>query len=332
MVAKFAAALYEFVYEPLETLRLPRFKGNLLRGGFGAVFKNLVCVAGHGCPPCQLKEKCPYGYLFETPVPTGAAVLRLNEHVPHPFVIRPPLDERREYPRGERLSFGVMLIGRGVQYLPYFVIVFQQLGRQGLGRELGRMALDTVTAVSAWDGTRTPLYSAGLPTLQPDAPPMTWADVERRAAALPTDRMRVRFLTPTRLKHGGGWARRPEFHILIRALLRRLSSLAYFHCGERLEADFRGLIAQAEQVRLGECDLRWVERERWSGRQQRAMSLGGLVGEAEYVGDLSPFRSLLAAGELLHVGKATVFGNGLFRVGDGGLATTHGRKGSQEGA
>ena len=44
------------------------------------------------------------------------------------------------------------------------------------------------------------------------------------------------------------------------------------------------------------------------------MSLGGLVGEAVYEGDLSPFLPILAAGELVHVGKSTVFGNGLYRI------------------
>jgi hypothetical protein len=138
--------------------------------------------------------------------------------------------------------------------------------------------------------------------------------VERRAAALPPGRLTVRFLTPARLKHNGKYVRIPEFHVLVRALLRRLSSLAYFHCGARWETDYAGLVAQAGQVRLADSGARWVDWERYSGRQEREINLGGIVGEATYQGDLAPFLPLLAAGELVHVGKATVFGNGMMEV------------------
>ncbi|MCL4441536.1 MAG: hypothetical protein M1609_13380 [Firmicutes bacterium] len=44
-------------------------------------------------------------------------------------------------------------------------------------------------------------------------------------------------------------------NIIIRNLLRRISSLAYFHHGKTLKADFRALIANAEDVRPMANDL-----------------------------------------------------------------------------
>ena len=41
----------------------------------------------------------------------------------------------------------------------------------------------------------------------------------------------------------------PPFHVLVGKLLARVSSLSYFHCGERWETDYRGWIEQAEAVR-----------------------------------------------------------------------------------
>ena len=38
--------------------------------------------------------------------------------------------------------------------------------------------------------------------------------------------------------------------------------------------------------------------------------MGGLVGRVTYEGDLHDYLTLLAMGELVHVGKGTVFGNG----------------------
>jgi CRISPR/Cas system endoribonuclease Cas6 (RAMP superfamily) len=42
--------------------------------------------------------------------------------------------------------------------------------------------------------------------------------------------------------------------------------------------------------------------------------MGGLVGRVTYEGDLSDYLPLLALGELVHVGKGTVFGNGQYQI------------------
>jgi len=122
----------------------------------------------------------------------------------------------------------------------------------------------------------------------------------------------------TRLKFQGGLEDRPEFHILIRSLLRRTSSLLYFHHGTRLDMDFRGFIAQAERVRLAAQDTRWVDWERYSSRQDTRMKLGGLVGTATYefndAGLADLFLPWLILGEHIHVGKGCTFGLGWLNV------------------
>ena len=93
-----------------------------------------------------------------------------------------------------------------------------------------------------------------------------------------------------------------------------MSSLSYFHCGQLWDADFRGIIAAAEAVEATRLAVEWVDWERYSCRQKQRMNLGGFVGEVTYQGDLGPFRPLLALGELVHVGKACVFGNGRYEL------------------
>jgi hypothetical protein len=44
------------------------------------------------------------------------------------------------------------------------------------------------------------------------------------------------------------------------------------------------------------------------------MKMGGFVGEAVYKGDLTEFRPLLVLGQLVHIGKACVFGNGRYEI------------------
>ena len=100
----------------------------------------------------------------------------------------------------------------------------------------------------------------------------------------------------------------------MRSLLRRLSSLAYFHHGWDLDLDFTGLIDRAEEVRIIEDNTRWVDWERYSSRQDSRMNLGGLVGRVTYQGPLSAFMPLLKFGELIHVGKGAVFGMGKYKI------------------
>jgi hypothetical protein len=124
----------------------------------------------------------------------------------------------------------------------------------------------------------------------------------------------LHFITPTRLVYAEALTSTPDFHVLIRTLLRRLSNLAYFHCGAALDLDFRGLIAAAEQVETVESELRWCDWERYSARQDTRMKLGGFVGRVTYRGDLQPFLPLLQLGEIVHVGKGTSFGLGKYGI------------------
>jgi hypothetical protein len=120
------------------------------------------------------------------------------------------------------------------------------------------------------------------------------------------------FLTATRLIFDRHLASVPEFHILIRNLLRRLSNLAYFHCDSDLDLDFRGLVDAAQEVKLIENRTRWHDGERYSARQGAKLKMGGVVGEAVYEGEIQPFAPLLALGEVLHVGKGPGLGLGRY--------------------
>ncbi len=314
----FTLAHYRLTLEALEPLHLPPFKGSALRGGFGHTFKQLVCSQPWPCAQrCQRGNACPYGYIFETAPPAGSEVLRTFREVPRPFVIEPPQDRRTYIPAGDRLTFGLTLVGQAIPFLPDFVVVFQELGRRGLGRRRGQYRLLAVDAVLPHEGRAEPVYREEDGEVRSADLPIRIPAIVAHAARFSPDRLTLHFVTPTRLKHEGRWVRRgPPFHVLVKALLGRISSLSYFHCGQRWETDFRGWIDRARAVRLARAETRWEDWERFSGRQRRRVKMGGLVGRATYEGDLEPFLPLLALGELVHVGKGTVFGNGQYRVGE----------------
>jgi CRISPR/Cas system endoribonuclease Cas6 (RAMP superfamily) len=134
--------------------------------------------------------------------------------------------------------------------------------------------------------------------------------------------VRVTFVTQTRLKHAGSFARRPDFQVLFRRLLGRLSALARFHDGGPLDVDFRGLIEAAGAVRLARDETRWTRWARYSARQDRRMEWEGLVGGAVYEGDFAPFWPYLVFGQWTHVGSATTFGLGRYRIEPSGTIQT----------
>lgn len=125
----------------------------------------------------------------------------------------------------------------------------------------------------------------------------------------------LNFLTPTRILYNGHLTLDLEFHMLIRNLLRRLSLLYYFHCnGDSSGWDFRGIIEKAQDVKVREKNLRWYDWQRYSGRQETRIKMGGFVGEISFEGEVEPFMPLIKAGEILHVGKGTGFGLGRFKI------------------
>lgn len=314
--SKFALVHYRFILEALEPLHLPPYKGSALRGGFGHTFKRLVCTHPLLCnDACQLKNDCPYGYVFETSPPAEAEIFSRNQDVQRPFIIEPPCDRRELILPGERLNFGLTLVGYSMNLFPYFLAVFRELGWAGLGKTRGKYELLAIDAISPYEGQVEDVYRADQQQIRITNLTLNSEAITTHAADLPADRVTLEFLTPTRLKHKGRFLfEGPPFEAVVRTLLGRTSSLSYFHCGQRFETDFRGLIDRAAAIEIKACQTRWEDWERVSGRHRQRIKMGGLVGRVTYEGDIEPYLPLLALGELIHVGKGTVFGNGHYRI------------------
>ncbi len=314
MLKKLRIAVFRFSIRAEDVLVLPEYKGSTLRGAFGSAFKRIACTRGADvcAGGCERRERCAYGYVFESPVPTDAKVLKNLSDIPRPFVIEPPLDRKTHYGIGESLEWRVVLIGNAVQHIPYFVLAFKALGSTGIGKGRGRFSLESVEAVNPLDESSKSVYSSEDGALRSADLSIGFEDLQNHASVLPTESITIRFLTPTRIKHQDQYVTRPDFHVLVRAVLRRVSSLYYFHCGEQWKTDYRGIIAQAQNIQTARVETRWVDWERYSARQDKKIELGGFIGEATYAGDLKPFLPLLLVGQLVHVGKACVFGNGQY--------------------
>jgi len=199
-----------------------------------------------------------------------------------------------------------------VDYLPYFVYSFHELGKIGIGRNKGKFSLQKVTSKRLQGNEEVPIYNEEARVLNASNPPFTWPEIVEQD---PPERVRISFLTPTRIKYRNRLTKDAEFHVFFRNLLRRISLLSYFHCGYRLnDSGFKELIERAKGIRATAHALYWNDWERWSNRQGTRMKLGGFMGEVLYEGDLRPFWPYIRLGEYVHVGKGSSFGLGRYEV------------------
>jgi hypothetical protein len=220
------------------------------------------------------------------------------------------------------LDFELVLLGPAIQALPYFIHIFIEMGRRGLGRERGKYELTRVDLLQ--DREVISVYEASSRTLNaclPETGPGHFPQDDR------VTRLTVQFLTPLRLKEKGDLVTRLTFPFFSQHLIRRLSLLAAFYSGNGTDGptnsnkeiksafpDADLLAAQATEIQVSKNDLYWFDWERYSRRQDASMKLGGLVGRITFSGELGPFLPYLRLGEIVNVGQATTFGLGRFQL------------------
>lgn len=313
---RFVFAQYRFALITQEPIHFTETAGNLLRGGLGYTLKRLVCFQPRAClRRCQRNNNCPYGYVFETSPPPDTKVLGKLTDIPRPFVIRTGGDPREITSPGESLTFDLMLFGQGVKHLRYYIAAFQELGRIGLGRHQHRYRLASVEAISPNGSSLGIVYHSDTGVFTAPTPTNWKMEVSSPPDHYSANQLTVEFMTPTRLKHQAQFVRTgPPFDVLVKALLGRVSAISYFHCGQTLEGDFKGLIKQAAAVAIVQQTSHWTDWSRFSTRQQQQVKMGGLVGRVTYHGPWEPYLPLLWLGQWTHVGKGAVVGNGQYKI------------------
>jgi hypothetical protein len=325
MAAEFLEALslsrLAVFLRPESHLYLPGYKGAAFRGGFGYVFKNLACPTHEtDCIHQRLGNPCVYSEVFETPVPAESRVMRKYPYAPHPFVLTPPNDRCAHFGADQELKLELVLVGRAINWLAYFIYTLEELGRRGVGPSRSRYRVDRVESIGThgFIGNRsgTTVYDGGLRKVVGTPHVIKGsAFFSKSNGGDETSVATLSFETPARIVSSEHLATQLPFQTFMRSLLRRLALLTYFHCGQAVGPDrLRELIAAAGSVQAKDSTLRWRDWQRYSTRQKTQMKLGGLIGSVTYSGNLSVFVPYLRAGELAHVGKATSFGLGKYSL------------------
>ncbi len=309
MDADLPLARFRIGIEAVTPIHFYHYSGSAWRGLFGHSLKQAVCVTHErDCRQCLLYRSCAYSWIFETPPPEDTRLMRRATAAPHPFVLAPDF-ELRALEAGEVTSLELVLVGKGVDQLPYIVHAFERAGERGIGAARGRyrlIGLEQETAPGS--GNWVPVYDEGCLTPLPAAvatPPPLPAVVT------------MHFESPLRLQYQGRWmdAQRFAFAGIVANLLRRYSLTSYFHDGRPVELDFKALVDQARLVEARSAALHWQDWHRYSSRQRKKVPMGGVIGSVEYDGDdVAPFWPLLWLGQWLHLGKGTSMGLGRYRI------------------
>jgi hypothetical protein len=302
-------------------LLLPPWKASTFRGGFGHSFKKLTCLyPGESCQTCPASHYCPYTFVFETaPEKESVGYLGGYDQIPRPYVLEVPTDRRTSYEPGETLEVRLRLFGDAIQYVPIFISTFREMGKAGIGKRRFPYRLIHVESEGGFGRPSRTLYLDGKgmvgeqPIVVEGQEIFDWGwsgDQQAEGNVI------VFFETPLRLKWQGRYVADPHFHFLIRSLLRRMTGILKYHHHEEIDGDkVREIIRKAESVRRVAQEVRWVDHDRYSARQDAKMKMGGIVGWAQYKGELAEFLPLLKLAELIHLGKNPVFDLGRIRLG-----------------
>ena len=291
---------------------LPSYKGSTFRGVFGLALKKVVCaLKRQECETCLLNKRCVYALVFETPIaldpPEG---LRVSVP-PHPFVIEPPITHQMEFKAGERFDCSLILFGHVNASIPYFIYAFDQIGVIGVGRKIdGKRAGFTLKTVSL-NGTK--IYSDTDEKIRQGDFVDTLKIGDLTGYSDDSFWVKVIMETPLRLKYDNRLKSDLPFHVLVRAMLRRISSLFICYANGEPDMDYKGLLARAEHIKIVDSSLKWHTWERYSNRLKQRMPLGGMIGSITYQGPLGEYLPLMDLCSKTHIGKNTSFGLGKIR-------------------
>ena len=257
----------------------PFFLGSQLRGAFGYALKRVVCInPSFKCDECFAKDNCLYYQFYE------------KKNVYHKF--------RFDYELGKSYyDFSLYLFDDTVSKLPYVVSsLYQMIVKIGFGKDR-----KTYTKFDMFVNDSS-IFKDGEIIL-----PKNYEKKFKIDTFSPN--ISVRFVTPLRLKKNNHFIKPEELELkdLINSIYKRELRLQNIEL-KKLDFELKGEMAKKE--------LKFVDILRYSNRQKTKLKIGGLVGEMQIKDIDEKSYKLLKLGEIIGVGKQTVFGLGKIRVED----------------
>lgn len=252
------------------------FLGSTLRGAFGVGLKKVVCINPEKkCQNCPSTSNCLYFDFYE------------QKNTPHQYRFSKPLNE-------DNYNFGLYLFEDATKKLPYVLSAIDTtLQHIGLGFDRKKLKIDTIYCNNKC------VYEDGkFGDIQ--VPPNTFSPDALKS------NVQLHFVTPLRMKKNGRLlTQKPTLTELIISIHNRLNEIKGYPI-VRLPFSPQALEVTG--------DVKFHDLNRYSNRQKTKMQLGGLLGSLNYKSIDEKSYMMLKLGEILGIGKQTVFGLGEIKV------------------
>jgi hypothetical protein len=296
----FTFSKYTFYLTALENMLLPTNKASMLRGGFGNIFKKLNCInkISKICKDCPIKETCAYSYIFET--------AEYSQKI-RPYIIEVPFNDKRSYKKNEIISFTIVLLCNATKYLPHFIFTFMELGKKGLTKKKYKFNLEQVI-----DSNNNIIFKDNK--IINKGKISNWDEIIKESKINIKDKLTLNFTTPLRLATNNKLQSKISFELIIKKLIKRINDIYKYHCNIHNKINSKAIIKKAKDIEISFSNLKWKDWIRYSNRQKRKMTFGGLLGHITFKGSFEEFLPYLVLGSYIHIGKNCTFGQGKYEI------------------
>ena len=258
-------------------IKVPYFIGSQIRGAFGYALKKVSCInPSFNCQDCFAMTNCLYHQFYE------------EKNTYHKY--RLDFELGKDY-----YDFSFYLFNEVCEKLPYIVSsLHMMLTQNGLGKEKNIYSNYEmfINDISCLDKGKIILPNDYIKTF----------DINNRYKNIT-----LNFVTPLRIKKENRFLRGDEIELdsLINSIYQRQMKLMNRNF-KKFPYEIKGEIVNK--------DLRFKELTRLSNRQKTTMNLGGIIGKIEFKNLNKECYEVLKLGELLGIGKQTVFGLGKIKI------------------
>ncbi|MFK5937690.1 MAG: CRISPR system precrRNA processing endoribonuclease RAMP protein Cas6 [Sulfurimonas sp.] len=255
----------------------PYFIGSQLRGALGYALKKVSCInPSFKCEECFSASSCTYHQFYE----------QKNSFRKYRFDFELGL---------EYYDFNLYLFGEATKQLPYIVsALHMMLTKNGLGKER--------TLYPYFE-----LFINGEQSLKNGELHLPNKYIKKLHIDDAKKNITLYIKTPLRIKKENNFVRDDKLELkdIINSIYQRQMQL--------LDKGYKKFPYPIEGKIIKKY-LRYKELTRMSNRQKTTMNLGGIMGKIEIIGLNKECYEVLKVGELIGVGKQTVFGLGKIEV------------------
>ena len=281
------------------------WKGGAIRGAIGESLKDLFCTRkkSKSCYKCKNIIHCPYGYLYESRAPPGAAHLSKMHGITKPYVIEPPLESKTDYLPGEEFSFYINLFGRGIRFWNQVKTAIENISAIGKGRNRDYGKISSVSF--SFLDLKTKKYINGQTSFR----------IQKVEPV--KDKVTLDLISPTLLIFKDAAVLSPSPSHILKSISRKYTSIMEFHENKVLPIDWPQLFKDFDCAVLLSSSLRHSTIRRWGGRLSKKQMFPAIQGRLIF--DISEVENkefvsfLLSLGEYTHIGKFATFGAGMYR-------------------